>query len=160
MDILAILNKTKFTMRHATANRKKIISNGGVGYGTMNLGTVHKLTTTRMEDSCDTIRNPELWECVKQYAKQIDPDFVWTTVTINKNANCSRHLDVKNNGTTMIVALGDFTGGRLILSDTGEAIDIRDKPYYFNGSKVYHETEPFTGTRYSLMFYKYGNAKV
>jgi len=31
----------------------------------------------------------------------------------------------------MIIGLGDYTGGELVVN--GEEIDIKHKPYYFNG---------------------------
>ena len=66
----------------------------------------------------------------------------------------------------MIVACGNYTGGALKccpnddhkiapdkLEDVGsETHDINCKPLYFDGTKA-HSTEPFTGTRYSFVFF-------
>jgi len=51
----------------------------------------------------------------------------------------------------MIVGLGDYTGGELMVE--GEKIDIRYKPVEFNGWKQRHYTLPFKGDRYSLVYF-------
>ena len=55
------------------------------------------------------------------------------------------------------VGLGDYTGGELIVYDEDGKNpvkkDIRNKFYTFNGSKYPHETAPFKGERYTLVFY-------
>jgi hypothetical protein len=57
------------------------------------------------------------------------------------------------NGQTLslIVALGDFTGGQIVVED--EAFDIRYKPLEFDGWKQRHATLPFIGERYSLVWF-------
>ena len=85
------------------------------------------------------------------------PDFFFTSVQINKNHRCCKHIDSYNVGVSYIIGLGDYTGGELRIynrDNTYEDIDIRNKWYCFNGSKLYHETLPFTGERYSLVYYK------
>ena len=51
----------------------------------------------------------------------------------------------------MIVGLGDFRGGGL--SVEGKSYDVRYKPLEFDGWKQIHSTEPFTGERYSLVWF-------
>jgi hypothetical protein len=86
-------------------------------------------------------------------------DFEHNQVCLNKNVKCLPHFDGKNVGDSWIVAFGDFNqGGELEIYDENgniELIDIKYKPYCFNGAKVKHATAPFVGTRYSLIFYKY-----
>jgi len=38
-------------------------------------------------------------------------------------------------------------------------VDIKNKFYKFDGAKKYHETEDFTGTRLSLVFFNLLNEK-
>tara|TARA_R110001606_G_scaffold32321_6_gene97987 strand:+ start:266 stop:805 length:540 start_codon:yes stop_codon:yes gene_type:complete len=89
------------------------------------------------------------------------PDFFFTSIQINKNHKCCKHIDSFNIGVSYIIGLGDYTGGELRVynkkNDSYEDIDIRNKWYCFNGSKKYHETLPFTGERYSLVYYKLFN---
>ena len=58
----------------------------------------------------------------------------------------------------MIVAFGDYKGGELLVKNsngTVKQIDINRKPFYFYGHSELHWTAPFTGTRYSLVFYNH-----
>lgn len=74
---------------------------------------------------------------------------------VNRNASFTAHLDVgkpKNDQTLCLtVGLGEYsTGG---LSVEGETYDIRYKPLEYNGWKQVHETEPFQGERFSLVWF-------
>lgn len=120
-----------------------------------NFGMVQRLFTSYKGLSVVTIKYPQLWELIKEYATYMDPHFAWTTCTININVQCQPHFDKKNVGDTMIVGIGDYTGGELELVDTQELVDIKEKPYYFNGNKVKHCNAKWEGNRISLMFYTY-----
>jgi hypothetical protein len=86
-----------------------------------------------------------------------DKKFKYTSIQYNKNNQCQKHLDKNNIGESMIVGLGDYTGGELIIYDQDGnnpvKHDIRYKPLKFNGSIYPHETAPFEGERYTLVFY-------
>lgn len=83
--------------------------------------------------------------------KRLFPDYDFNAVQINKNVLCPRHKDSLNVGNSLIFSLGDFTGGRLFVN--GEAIDIFQSPYEFNGSKLEHWTEEFSGNRFSVVLF-------
>lgn len=121
---------------------------------TMTLGVVHVRFTNYYDLTCATKKNQDFYHYLIDFVKAINPNFIWTTCTINKNVITNWHFDKKNFGKTLIFAVGDYTGGRLLLRH-GDPIDIKEKPFYFNGHELEHSTEPFTGTRYSLMFYNY-----
>jgi len=93
----------------------------------------------------------------KKLMKMKDPTFKFTSIQFNKNHRAARHLDAKNMGISYIVGMGDYKGGELIIFDENEKNpvkhDIRNKFYTFNGSKYPHETAPFKGERYTLVFY-------
>jgi FkbM family methyltransferase len=52
----------------------------------------------------------------------------------------------------MIKSLGDYEGGLLCLED-GRKIDLRHRPFYFQGHKIKHWVEPFVGERYTVVYY-------
>jgi len=100
---------------------------------------------------------PQCYQALKEIANIIDPDFQYNTSTLNKNVKARLHRDGSNVGISMIIAIGDFTGGGLYVEnlETGEMElhDIKYKPVYFNGYLSDHETEEFVGNRYSIIYY-------
>ena len=83
--------------------------------------------------------------------KRLFPNFDFNAVQINKNWKCPKHVDGKNVGNSKIMALGDFTGGDLFVS--GKRVDIKYKPFIFNGSLEEHWTDDFEGDRYSVVLF-------
>ena len=82
------------------------------------------------------------------------------------------HVDNGNIGMALAFAVGDFTGGRLMILCSPEndymkkdfpvvefegrncyACDITKKPLLHNGSEVFHGTEPYTGIRVFIGLY-------
>ncbi len=85
-----------------------------------------------------------------------DPQFEYTSIQYNQNYQCAKHQDKNNVGYSYIIGLGDYTGGELIVYDKDDnptSVDIHNKFFKFNGSLSPHETAPFTGERYTLVFY-------
>jgi hypothetical protein len=77
-----------------------------------------------------------------------------STIAINRNAQFRPHVDVgagAGQSTSLIVGLGDYIGGELMVE--GESHDIRYNPLEFDGWKQRHWTLPFTGERYSLVWF-------
>ena len=93
----------------------------------------------------------------KKLMRLKDPKFKFTSIQYNKNHRAARHRDAKNTGVSYIVGLGNYTGGELIIFDEHEKNpvkhNIKNKFYTFDGSKYPHETAPFSGERYTLVFY-------
>jgi hypothetical protein len=93
----------------------------------------------------------------KKLMKLKDPKFKFTSIQYNKNHRAARHRDAKNTGISYIAGLGNYTGGELTIFDENEKNpvkhDIKGKFYTFDGSKYPHETCPFKGERYTLVFY-------
>ena len=91
--------------------------------------------------------------------KKKDPKFPFTSIQFNKNKQMKKHKDAKNVGESYIIGLGNYTGGELIVYNTDgksekKRVNIKNKWYKFDGSTFPHETAPFTGTRYTLVYYK------
>lgn len=99
----------------------------------------------------------KLFRETKKLMRLKDPKFKFTSVQYNKNHRTARHRDASNVGVSYIVGLGDYTGGELIVFDENEQnpqkYNIKNKFYSFNGSKYPHETSPYKGERYTLVFY-------
>ena len=97
-------------------------------------------------------------EYIKIYEllKQIAPHhFEYTSIQVNKNVKCGKHIDRYNKEDSAIIGLGDYTEGMMRIydkKDNYEDININNKFHIFNGSN-YHETLDWTGTRYSVVFF-------
>jgi hypothetical protein len=103
-------------------------------------------------------RHPEVYKALIEYGRCVVPTgFFFNTITLNKGVQALKHIDGLNVGMSIIVSFGVHTGGKLRVYSTDtefEAMDIHDKPLMFNGSLLAHETEPFEGERWSIVFYK------
>ena len=99
----------------------------------------------------------KLFRETKKLMRMKDPKFKFTSIQYNKNHRAARHRDAKNTGISYIIGLGDYKGGKLTIFDENEKNpvnhDIKNKFYTFDGSKYPHETCPFSGERYTLVFY-------
>ena len=105
-------------------------------------------------------REPKYKKLLRETKKLMrlkDPKFKFTSVQYNKNHRAAKHRDAKNTGVSYIVGLGDYKGGELIIYDENDKNpvkhDIQNKFNTFNGSIYPHETAPFKGERYTLVFY-------
>mgnify|MGYP003628074079 CR=1 FL=1 len=102
--------------------------------------------------------NPVLYEEVKRLGEIYCP-FKFTSIQINKNLQCPPHKDKNNNGVSMLVSFGDYTGGEIVID--GETFDARENPLIFNGSELEHYNKPIlSGIKYSLVFFDNEGAKV
>tara|TARA_R110000822_G_scaffold29055_1_gene86013 strand:+ start:552 stop:1151 length:600 start_codon:yes stop_codon:yes gene_type:complete len=98
---------------------------------------------------------PELKEIFAEFADQYFPDFHYTQTQLNKNFPCPPHRDAANQGESILISFGDYTGGKTAV-DLGNEIykaDSHYKPFKFNGSKYEHWVEDYKGERYSLVFF-------
>ena len=98
---------------------------------------------------------PELVQAAFQLETKLFPDREpSSTIAINRNAQFRPHTDSgagAGQSTSLIVGLGTYAGGELMVE--GEQHDIRYKAIEFNGWKQRHWTMPFTGERYSLVWF-------
>jgi hypothetical protein len=105
----------------------------------------------------------KVYELAKALIKKEKPNFKYNSIQFNKNARTARHKDGFNVGVSAMITLGDFTGGNLLVFDENEknpqSVKTKNRWVIFNGSKFPHETEPFKGTRYSLVFYNTAQKK-
>ncbi|KAL3921436.1 MAG: hypothetical protein SGILL_002749, partial [Bacillariaceae sp.] len=77
-----------------------------------------------------------------------------STIAINRNAQFRPHTDSgagAGQSTSLIVGLGTYSGGELMVE--GAQHDIRYSAIEFNGWKQRHWTLPFSGERYSLVWF-------
>jgi len=105
--------------------------------------------------------NPWLLDMFKEYSLNYFPKFVWSEIQINNQTEGSRtkeHLDKINVGDSILIAFGDYTGGRTYIKNKNdknyEILDARHQPIKFNGAERKHGVTTVTsGDRFSLVFY-------
>lgn len=148
-----------------TTQRPNVLRRGQTGYTGFVLGRVTSWAGRgenagyRKIQSLKT-KQPKYQELFKETRKLMklkDPQFKFTSIQFNKNHRAAKHTDSKNTGVSYIVGLGDYTGGELIIYDAAGnnpvKKNIKNRFYKFDGSKYPHETSPFKGERYTLVFY-------
>lgn len=104
---------------------------------------------------------PYLYKLLLDFGQKYVP-FEFNAITVNQNYQASKHRDKNNNGDSFLVAFGDYTGGELKIyeGDLSGTHDIKYKPIQADFSKIYHSVEPFTGERYSLVYYKFKSKRL
>jgi hypothetical protein len=99
----------------------------------------------------------ELYRLLEELMWDYDPSFKFTSIQVNDNQLCAKHKDTNNVGVSYIIGVGNYEGGELrVWNDNGteyEDIDIHNKFISFDGSKRFHQTLPFTGNRYTIIYY-------
>ena len=100
-----------------------------------------------------TKKHMDLFYLLIEYGLKILPrDFIFTSITVNYNLKCLPHKDNGNFGFSCITALGEFENGNLFIE--GKKYDIKNNVLMFDGSKCLHQTENFSGDRYTIIYYK------
>jgi hypothetical protein len=96
-----------------------------------------------------------IWTAARNLAAKICPDLDWTCLAVNFNYQAEPHIDKNNDGVSCVVGFGDYEGGELVLTKTGEEINIRHRPYFFKAAETQHHVKPITsGTRLSIVFFR------
>ena len=106
--------------------------------------------------------HPELMLIFNEYRDHYFKDFLFDQVTINyspKGTIIRQHLDKTNVGDSILVAYGDYEGGKTYVENEKDRnftlTDCRNELLCFNGSQRKHGVTAVTsGNRYSLVFYK------
>lgn len=94
---------------------------------------------------------PELYKALRDLGDAIVP-FTYDAITINQNTVMGRHKDHGNLGASLLITLGNYSGGSFMLE--GVPQDTLYNPIVFNGDEKEHWAEPFEGTRFSVIFFK------
>jgi hypothetical protein len=87
--------------------------------------------------------------------KKLFPEHNFTGIMINKNFECPKHKDSGNEGNVIIIGLGNYTGGELVMNN--KEYDIKNNYLIFEASKIEHYVKPFIGDRYSVVLFKHKN---
>lgn len=97
---------------------------------------------------------PLLYKHLLEFAKEY-VTIPYNAITLNQNYQAKSHRDKGNVGDSFLVAFGTYEKGELLIheGDLSGSHNIKNNPIVTDFSKVLHSVEPFTGNRYSLVFY-------
>jgi hypothetical protein len=103
--------------------------------------------------------HPELLRRLADFGNLCVPlGWDYNAITLNEGVKAKKHKDSKNLGPSVIIGIGDFTGGEIRVWDKDDKnpkdYNLHDHPVMFNGGLLFHETQPFDGERYTIIFYK------
>jgi len=101
--------------------------------------------------SSNNKKYPQLYQALRDLGDQLVP-FTYDAITINQNTVMGPHKDKGNLGSSLLITLGNYTGGSFVLE--GVPQDTLYNPIVFNGDTHTHYAEPFEGTRFSIIYFK------
>lgn len=170
-SVLRVLHATDIPLNTA---RKNILPDGTTAVRGMLLGFYSLAGNVGITDASKS--RPWLVRLLANFARKSNPDFEFTSIQVNKNYASRPHVDKNNLGESLIIGLGDYTGGDVWVHDEGTVafelkediscmyhyeagatyhgswMDIRGKWTHFNGNRL-HFTQPFQGDRFSLVYF-------
>lgn len=102
---------------------------------------------------------PEVLAALVEFGNRVVPlGWEYNAITLNHNVLAKKHIDSFNVGNSIIVGIGEYTGGELSIftpDDTEHvSYSIKDTPVMFNGAVHPHETKPFEGERFTIIYYR------
>jgi hypothetical protein len=100
--------------------------------------------------------DPYLHHLLMEFGRMHVP-IPFTSVQVNQNYMCQEHVDANNSGQSYIIGFGSYQGGDLTLDLSGvkTSINIRYKPILFEGWRIPHKTEEWTGNRYTIVYHTF-----
>jgi len=156
------------------SNRKNVMPPGATSIRGMAVGLYIFGGSIGKTDAAT--QNPWLTRLLIRFFMQEHGDFPFTTIQVNKNYAARPHVDKNNLGQSLIIGLGDYKGGELWIHEDdgnveltlkedialphytegallkGRNMDIRNTWESFDGNQL-HFTQPFTGNRYTLIYF-------
>ena len=98
-----------------------------------------------------------VWEIAKRIVECADPHYKYTNLAVSKNFVGSPHRDEFDIAYQFALSLGDFTGGGELcvetMHDEVTLVDTHGKIAKLDG-RFPHWVSGYTGTRYSLIWYR------
>jgi len=152
-------------------NRGNVMPEGAKFVHSDTIGLIKMSTCERTLLTTGSKRYPEFTQLITKWLKDRMPaelknKFAYTSININKNYAGRLHRDGNNVGPSIIKAFGDFQHGELnywpsddkkgpleaLKEEDKVAVNLKDNMLLFDGNRGHYVT-PFTGERYSLVFF-------
>lgn len=92
---------------------------------------------------------PRIWELLQELGKLLP--IPWNAVQLNHNVVCGPHIDKNNQGNSVIISFGNYTGNDLVIN--GQIFNTKRNPLLFDGKNVHYNTPQVSGNKYSLVYF-------
>jgi hypothetical protein len=143
--------------KHGKMVRQRDMIIGTIGR-TMTFG-YGKTRTKGYAQFAANAKYPELLDALVEFGNRCVPrGFFYNVITLNYGVKAKKHVDSVNVGESVIVGIGNYTGGDLFVyspdSSEKKAVNIHDHPLMFNGAIYPHQTDSFEGDRWTIIYYK------
>ena len=143
-----LLNKIKLTQVHHNGSGNR---HGFPDHRRATFGLVKQRVGGLVGLSRDSIIYPEIFDELIRIGETHVP-FEWTSIHINYCLTCPKHKDAHNNGNSLLVSFGEYTGSNIVIE--GKEYNTNCRPVIFNGAELLHwNTDNLQGNKYSLVFY-------
>lgn len=101
-----------------------------------------------------SIKFNEIYQEIVRIGKMICP-FEFSSIQMNKNLVCPKHVDSNNVGKSLLVSFGSYKGNNIIIDN--KEYNTNYSSVIFNGAKLEHYNTPqISGTKYSLIYFDSG----
>ena len=105
-----------------------------------------------IQEGSNNSKYPEIYNQLKKLIHEIDENFEYDCITLNHNFLSKPHFDKNNKSPSIIIGLGNYEGGELVIENC--EFDIKNKPLIFHGGTTRHWTNNYEGDRYSIIYFK------
>ena len=96
-------------------------------------------------------------ETITQALVEKGEEFHWTSLQVNIDSCSSPHTDKNNIGPSLIMLLGNFTGGAFNMADRSLSLDKPGQMLAIDGTQL-HYSDPFYGRRVSVVAFQHNKA--
>lgn len=141
-------------------NLRKNVNNNKVR--SITFGKVkHRGHGTPLQDSRFNAKWPKIWDLIQTLGNIIAKNICWSSVQLNHNVKCDRHIDKNNISLSVIISFGQYVGGEFYVQELGDGLDcyVRKKTYHqpitFDGSIMHYNDPLLSGNKYSLVYFNY-----
>ncbi len=148
--------KDENAQRHRDGLKKKFIGGGGgrLGFPIYRyavFGDVLQRVGNVRKPGVNNEKHKVLYELLMEIGNSICP-FEFNQIQLAQDLVCPPHKDKKNVGDSMLISVGDYVGGEIVVE--GTAYDARANPVIFNGGEMTHwNNDIISGTKFSFIFF-------
>lgn len=143
--LYSMLESISIPIKNQTNGRR-----GFPNHRAVTFGLVRGRFTGVIDLSVNTKKYPEIYDEICRIGNLFS--FQFKSIHLNHNVICPKHMDENNQGNSLLLSFGDYTGGNIMIEE--KKYDANCNGIIFNGSILEHwNTDDLVGNKYSLVFF-------